>query len=103
MDSTETTENACANTQPMSEWIKGDQNDRQCRSCLLGPVVQWYSDTLKENDKEEEAARLEGLAEKPELTPEELCSTLDAIKEKATAELRSRLLDFDCAAQTYQD
>jgi hypothetical protein len=85
---------------PMAEWVGEEDKNGLCRECLLGPVVQWYRDTLQENKKESMAAELSDLTEAA--TPLQLCEKLDTIKGEVEESLRERLLDFDCAAQTYE-
>ena len=92
-------EDPCACTVPMAEWIEGE-TEEECRSCLLPPVVQWYNEELKERGLTEEVNKLEASVE--EADPAGIAKTLDEIREAAPEELRTRLLDFDCAAQTFE-
>ena len=95
---------ACANLEPMSEWIKGEEPGI-CRPCMLGPVVQWYYLELKERGDEETAAQLEaevGVLEEDDLEQAiALCKDLDEIKAAAPPELRKRLEEFDCSIQSF--
>jgi hypothetical protein len=85
---------------PMAKWVEEEDKNGLCHECLLGPVVQWYRDTLQENKKESLAIELSELTE--EGTPLQICERLDTIKGEVEESLRERLLDFDCAAQTYE-
>ena len=95
---------ACANLQPMAEWVKGEEPGI-CRPCILGPVVQWYYQELKERGDEDTAAKLE--AEVDVLDEDNLeqavalCKDLDEIKAAAPLELRKRLEEFDCSIQAF--
>ena len=95
---------ACANLQPMAEWIKGEEPGT-CRPCILGPVVQWYYLELKEQGDEETAAQLEAEVDVLEEDNVEqvmaICKDLDEIKAAAPAELRKRLEQFDCSIQSF--
>lgn len=85
---------------PMEKWV-GEEDTKQCRPCLLGPVVQWYADELKERGKVAVANRLTKTAE--ESDPLTLCRELDNIKNEVEEPLRERLKDFDCAVQAFKD
>jgi hypothetical protein len=85
---------------PMAEWV-GGSDPKVCRPCLLGPVLQWYADELRQNGK---GAMADSLIEKANIDePLTLCKELDTIKERVESSLRERLEDFDCAVQTYND
>ena len=88
----------CACTVPMAEWLEVG-TEEECRPCLLPPVVQWYNEELKERGLTESVEKLEAAVE--EADPAGIAKTLDEIREAAPEEVRTRLLDFDCAAQTF--
>ena len=87
----------CANLKPMRDWISEDGPG--CLPCRLGPTTQWYISELEEKGCPEDAAKLEALATGSD--PLSLCQEMDEIKGRVSPELRSRLLDFDCATQSY--
>lgn len=93
------------NPKPMAEWI-AEPDPKVCRPCTLGPVVQWYRDTLKEQGAPEHAADLEKLAEATNVDDPAsvltMCRELDKIKASVGDTLRERLKEFDCAGQSYQ-
>ena len=95
---------ACANLMPMAEWVKVEEPGT-CRPCVLGPVVQWYYEELKEQGDEETAAKLEAEVDVLEEDDLEqaiaLCQDLDEIKAAAPPELRKRLEEFDCSIQSF--
>jgi hypothetical protein len=95
---------ACPNLQPMAEWIKGEEPGT-CRPCILGPVVQWYYQELKERGDEDTAAQLEAEVDVLEEDNVEqvmaLCMDLDEIKAAAPPDLRKRLEEFDCSIQSF--
>ncbi len=85
---------------PMADWV-GENDPKVCRPCMLAPVVQWYAEELRAAGKTGLALKLEEQANTEE--PLTLCRELDTIKEQAEEPLRERLLDFDCAAQTFKE
>lgn len=87
---------------PMSEWVVETDPSGRCRECLLGPVLQWYRDELNEKGHPEHVNTLDNLTKKEELLPLQLCEAFDKIKDEVEAPLRERLLDFDCAVQSYK-
>ena len=89
--------NPCANLKPMRDWVSED--GPECRPCLLGPPTQWYVSELQERGQAEDAAKLAALATGSD--PVTLCQEMDEIKARVGPELRSRLLDFDCATQNF--
>lgn len=93
------------NPKPMGDWIQ-EPDPKVCRPCALGPVVQWYRDTLKELAQAEYAAELEKLADETNVDDPQsvltMCRELDKIKASVGDALRERLRDFDCSAQSYQ-
>jgi hypothetical protein len=95
-----------ANLKPMKEWVAiKDPNGKVCKPCLMGPVVQWYRDELKEQGQTEIAETLEKTVNTIEGDEQEIaltiCGELDTIKESVDVALRERLKDFDCAIQAF--
>ena len=90
--------------QPMEKWI-GEEDSDKCRPCLLGPVVQWYRDELREKGQSRIAEKLENLGNETSVDDPQslltLCKELDNIKSTVESSLRERLEDFDCAAQSF--
>jgi len=97
---------ACANLQPMAEWIKVEDPGGGCgRPCTITPVVQWYWQELKAQGYEEIAVQLEAEVDVLEEDNLEqvvaLCQDLDEIKASVPPELRKRLEEFDCSIQSF--
>lgn len=86
---------------PMADWIQEDDPSGFCHECVLGPVVQWYSDELNSRGQPQLARELNQLAVGDDSTYLEICEKFDTIKKHADEALRERLLEFDCAAQTF--
>ncbi len=97
-ETTETVVVEC-NPIPLKEWIDGG-TEEECRSCLMGPVVEWYRDILDERGMPELAREIEQVAETA--SPAELAQKLDDVKATVDEEVRNRLKDFDCAMQNYK-
>lgn len=92
----------CVNVEDMEQWVQAEDPAGLCRPCLLGPVTSWYIESLQENGHEELARQLGETATNENLTPVELARQLDGAKKAVAPEVRERLLDFDCSAQSYQ-
>lgn len=91
----------CANITGMKEWIEGDKNtDKECRMCLLPPVLQWYESELRERGHNDLADEVKALINSND--PLEVAEKFDEIKGKVDEDTRKRLRDFDCAAQVYE-
>ena len=86
---------------PMATWVQEEDPKGICRDCLLAPVLQWYREELNEKGHKEFVSELDALARQAELLPLRLCEEFDKIKSEVEGQLRERLEEFDCAAQTY--
>ena len=91
-----TTQDFCANIIPMAKWIDGGSED-ECRPCMLPPVIQWYKETLEENELTPLTKELEEAVNSGD--PGLLSWHLDNIKYTAPDNVKSRLKEFDCHAQ----
>lgn len=86
---------------PMESWIAEPKvpDSKECKPCMMGPVVSWYADELKTNGKGRLADHLVETATTAD--PLTVCKELDSIKAEVETPLRERLKDFDCAAQSF--
>jgi hypothetical protein len=66
---------------------------------MIPIVVAWYFEELEERGEKELLDDLEVVQKKG--NPIETAAALDQVKEQADPELRQRLLEFDCATQTF--
>lgn len=89
----------CASIIGMGKWVQQSSDDGVCRPCLLAPVTQWYMDALNTSGLNNLAAELEGAVDGGELT---LATKLDEIKDRVSPDVKNRLREFDCHAQTYK-
>ena len=97
------TEQKCpVELKPMATWIKEEDPRGICRECLLGPVLQWYRDELKDKGHDRFVEELGEISRRAELLPLQLCEEFDKIKSEVEESLRERLEEFDCAAQAYK-
>lgn len=85
--------------QSMERWMK-EQEGEDCKPCLLAPVAQWYYSELQERGRDDLAQELEQAVTSDDGVA--IAAVLDRIKEGADSGLRERLLEFDCALQTYR-
>lgn len=84
---------------PMEKFLAED-DPKKCRPCMLGPVVSWYADELKQQGQEGLADHLVEMATTED--PLTIGKEMDSIKAAVEAPLRERLEDFDCAIQSYE-
>lgn len=89
----------CACIVGMKEWVEQPTDGKECRPCLLGPVIQWYMGELQEKGLNDLATEIEKAVEGGEVA---LATKLDEVKEKVSPELKARLREFDCHAQLYK-
>lgn len=91
--------NPCADISTMQDWLAGNQ-EGECRSCLLPPVIQWYREELEQNHpelvKDVDSAVHSG-------DPALIAWTFDSIKAKVPEGLKERLKEFDCHAQLHKE
>ena len=90
----------CASTISMRDWIQQPGDGKVCRPCLLGPVIQWYNDVLKEKGLDDLATEVVSAVEEGEIVA---ATKLDEVKDKVSPELKARLREFDCHVQTYKN
>ena len=91
----------CASCVSMVEWIQNGDDDKECRSCLLLPVIQWYRGELQEKGLDDFADEIKVAVEKGD--PSLIARRFDEIKEKVPGDVRERLKEFDCYAQTHKE
>jgi G3E family GTPase len=89
----------CVSTISMRDWIQQPGDGKVCRPCLLGPVIQWYSDVLKEKGLGDLATEVVNAVEEGEIVA---ATKLDEVKDKVSPEVKARLREFDCQAQLYK-
>ena len=91
-------DNSCDNILLITEWIKGE--GKVCRPCVLPVLLSWYVSELEERGSKEASEKLRQLAEKVDLTPQELAQEMDNIKATIKdPKLAARLREFDCSIQ----
>ncbi len=83
----------------MSDWVREEDSEGECRECILGPVTQWYRDELQDRGHTKLAEELIATVDSDD--PITICEKFDQIKEDVEVAVRERLLDFDCAAQSF--
>ena len=95
-------EEFCAGVIPMEQWVRETpETEEFCPPCLMGPLTQWYVETLKESGEDSLAQQVEQAAGNVDLSPEQLAQTLDEVKTQAPEATRAQLMDLDCSVQTY--
>ena len=95
-------EDICAAVVPMEQWVRDTPETEQfCPPCLMGPLTQWYVETLQDSGETTLAQLVEKAANNTDLSPEQLAQTLDQVKTEAPEAVRAELLNLDCSVQTY--
>ena len=89
----------CAGCVSMEEWIQ-NEDEKECRSCLLPPVIQWYRDELEEKGLGNLASQIKTVVEGG--NPLLMAKKFDEIKEKVPGDVKERLKEFDCYAQIHK-
>jgi len=84
----------------MAEWIQNGGDSEECRPCLLPPVIQWYRDELQEKGLGNLARQIKTVVKKGD--PLLIAKRFDEIKEKVPDDVKERLKEFDCYAQTHK-
>ena len=84
----------------MQAWLQ-EASPEDCRSCLLGPVVQWYHSELTAQGLKDLSETLEEVISRDDEGLETV-KVLDTIKTQVSDDLAARLRDFDCAAQSFK-
>jgi len=92
-------EDPCACITGMTEWLQANDDTKECRPCLLPPVIQWYHEELEERGLNDLAQELEAAVHEGD--PLLIVKKFDAIKGTVPEDVKERLKEFDCAAQTY--
>lgn len=75
-------------------------NGEVCRPCLLPPLIQWYREELQEKGLDNFADEIKTVVENGD--PLLIAKKFDEIKEKVPDDVKQRLREFDCYAQTYK-
>jgi hypothetical protein len=94
------TDDPCAGCVSMEEWIQ-NEDESECRSCLLPPVIQWYRDELQEKGLDNFAGQIKTAVESGD--PLLMAKKFDEIKEKVPDNVKERLKEFDCYAQMHKE
>jgi len=91
-------DDSCVGVLPLTEWIR--REGKICRPCVLPVLASWYLSELEERGNKEHGDMIRRLAEKVNLSPEELAGELDNIKTLVKdPQLVARLREFDCSIQ----
>lgn len=75
-------------------------NGEVCRPCLLPPLIQWYMEELQEKGFDNLAGEIKTAVEGGD--PLLIAKRFDEVKENVPDDVKQRLREFDCYAQTYK-
>jgi hypothetical protein len=90
---------ACPNLQTMTEWVQSEDTAK-CRECMLTITVPWYYEELEAQGEKELAEDMQKVQQEGD--PVKVAAALDQIKEQVKPEVKQRLLEFDCASQSFE-
>ena len=83
----------------METWVKEDSET--CRPCLVAPTAEMYLGLLEE--QKEDALKNDLLQAYKTGDIVIICQEFDKIKTKANAELKIKLKEIDCEAQSFNE
>lgn len=89
----------CQDLKSMADWVD-EEDEEKCRICMLTITIPWYYDELKAAGETDLVEELEEIQK--EGIPIKIAIALDQIKENVTPEVKQRLLEFDCASQSFE-
>lgn len=95
----------CKNIVSMESFIndtKKPNGQKKCPPCTLGIVANWYRSELEDSGQKAQADFLTNLVKDTVSSPLDIAKGMDKIKKEVPKNVESRLLDFDCSAQTYE-
>jgi len=90
---------ACTDLKSMTEWAAGE-DETKCRECMLTITVPWYYEELEAQGEKELAEDMQKVQQEGD--PVKVAAALDQIKEQVKPEVKQRLLEFDCASQSFE-
>lgn len=90
---------------PIQQWLAEgktvNEEGENCPPCLLQPLGSFYLGILEEAGLKEEAAGLQDIWKDQD--GEKSAKMLDAIKTRVPEDIKKKLLEIDCSAQSYRD
>jgi predicted GNAT family acetyltransferase len=89
----------CPELKSMTEWAAGEDT-AICRECMLTITIPWYFEELEALGDKELVDDLEKIQKEGD--PLKVAAALDQIKEQVSPEVKQRLLEFDCASQSFE-
>ncbi len=89
----------CEHLLPMVEWVQGGDAEK-CRDCMFTITIPWYYEELQERGLNEIMEDMEKIQKEGD--PIKVAAALDQIKEQVEPEVKQRLLEFDCATQSFE-
>ncbi len=90
---------------PIKDWLAAGKTKNElgenCPPCLLAPLGSFYLGILEENNLVAEAKGLQDIWKDQD--GEKAAELLDDIKTRVPENVKAKLLEIDCAAQSYRD
>jgi hypothetical protein len=89
----------CPDLKSMAEWL-ANEDEEHCHSCTLAITLPWYYEELEKLGDKNLIEELE-VVQKTGI-PVDIGEAMDTVKEKVPPEVKQRLLEFDCATQSFE-
>ena len=89
------------NPRPLKEWVAEAHAPDQCPPCILPVGMAWYYEELNEHGQQPIAAELDLLKDTGNV--DQVADFMDQVKGRVDPALRTRLLEYDCAMQSFHE
>jgi hypothetical protein len=88
----------CPELKTMVDWV-ASEDSAKCHDCIMTVTIPWYYEELEKLGDKELMADFETIQKEGDSI--KIAATLDQIKEQVPPEVKQRLLEFDCATQSF--
>jgi hypothetical protein len=85
----------------IEDWINRGDKDGNCPPCLIKPLASYYVGVLEEARLQDKAENLKSVFEGGDILT--IAQTMDKIRSEVESELKEKLRDFDCMAQSFKE
>jgi hypothetical protein len=85
----------------IEDWVNRGEQNGNCPPCLIKPLASYYVGVLEEAHLADKAESLKSVFEAGDILT--IAQTMDKIKSEVESELKEKLKDFDCMAQSFKE